>query len=192
MIRRGRRRDQPGFSLLELVVVIVLISILLTIAIQQLIVAKAQAERVAMQQVLGSIRSGMTIRLAELILRGKLSEADLLAGSNPMQFLAEVPQNYVGELFDPDPRSVPRGSWYFDRKEGTLCYVVDSTEYFAAASPPPARARFAIRTVFEDQDGNGRYDRGVDLLRGLQLATLEPYAWNIRFAAPDLLWARRR
>ncbi|HYR34326.1 MAG TPA: type II secretion system protein, partial [Burkholderiales bacterium] len=60
----GARRRVVGFSLLELVIVIVLISVLLAVAIDRLLAMKAMAERGALEQVVGTIRSGITIRLA--------------------------------------------------------------------------------------------------------------------------------
>jgi hypothetical protein len=69
-----------------------------------------------------------------------------------------------------------------------LCYLVESAEYFESRLGPPARARFAIEPVFEDVNGNGRFDRDIDTLRGMRLAPLEPYAWNVRFLWPDWPW----
>jgi prepilin-type N-terminal cleavage/methylation domain-containing protein len=184
-------RSERGFSLLELVIVVVLISMLLTIAIDRLLLFKAQAERTAMEQVLGNMRSGLTIRLAEMVVRGKLGDADKLAGSNPMLLLAVRPDNYLGEFFGPDPTSLGPGNWYYDSRDGVLCYLVESGEYFETLLPPPARARFRIRPVFDDLDGNGRYDPKVDALRGMQLAPLEPYGWNLRFLWPDWPWRER-
>jgi len=183
-VSRGAR----GFSLFELVIVVVLISLLLTVAIDRLLLFKAQAERTAMEQVLGNLRSGITIRLAEMAVRGKLGDADKLAGSNPMGLLAVRPENYLGEFFGPDPASLDPGNWYYDSRDGALCYLVESADYFDTVLPPPARARFRIRPVFDDTDGDGRYDPKVDALRGMQLAPLEPYGWNLRFVWPDWPW----
>jgi len=175
---------QRGFSLLELVIVIVLISVLVTLGIERLLVMKAQAERTAMEQVLSSIRSGLTIRLAELAVRSRLPQAAALAGKNPINVLSEKPQNYLGELFGPGPRTLARGNWYFDLQDGALCYIPESEEFFQSLVEPP-RARFRIEPVFDDVNKNGRYDEGVDLFRGLRLEPLEPYSWNMRFAWPD-------
>lgn len=184
MNAKCRKARHDGFSLLELVVVIVLISVLMAVAIERLLVMKAQSERAAMDQVLGSIRSGLTIRLAELAVRARLPQAFALAGKNPIAVLADRPQNYLGELYGPDPATIAPGNWYFDSREGALCYVVENAEYFQGRLKPP-RARFRIEPVFEDVNGNGRFDAGTDLFRGLRLATLEPYAWNMRFVLPD-------
>ena len=184
-------RSRRGFSLLELVVVIVLISVLLTLGIERLLIMKAQAERTAMEQVLSSIRSGLTIRLAELAVRSRLPQAAAMAGKNPFNVLSEKPPNYLGELLRPDPGTLARGNWYFDLQEGALCYLPESEEFFESRLEPP-RARFRIAPVFDDVNKNGRYDEGLDLLRGLSLAPLEAYSWNMRFAWPDWSQGGRR
>jgi prepilin-type N-terminal cleavage/methylation domain-containing protein len=174
----GPRRARAGFSLLELLVVIVLIGILLSVAIDRLMVMSAKAERYAMDQVLGSLRSGIQIRVAELIATNRAGEIAALAGTNPMRRLAELPPNYLGELFGPDPAVLQAGNWYFDTRERALVYLVDNEQFFDSALPPPARAFFAIEPVFDDTDRNGRYDAGVDVMRGLRLASRTDYAWR--------------
>ena len=174
-------RPERGFSLLELVVVIVLISVLLAIAIERLLIIKAQAERTAKEQVLGNLRSATTSRLAEMAVRSKLADIGGLARSNPMKLLAERPQNYLGELFGPDASSLEGGNWYFDSRAGVLCYLVESVEYFETRLAQPPRACYVMEVVFEDINHNGQYDPGTDQLRGLRLATMQAYAWNIRY-----------
>ena len=186
-MRRRPAQRSTGFSLLELVVVIVLIGVLMAVAIDRLLVMKAQAESRAMEQVVGSIRSAITIRIVSLFVRGRSPDVADLAGSNPMLLLAEAPQNYLGELFGPDPATLAAGNWYFDARERVLVYLVESADHFDSRLAPPPRARFAILPVFEDLNGNGRFDRDSDTLRGMRLAPVDPYAWNVRFGWPSLL-----
>jgi hypothetical protein len=167
----------------------VLIGVLLAVAIDRLLLMKAQAERAAMEQVLGSMRSGLTIRMAELIAKGRANELATLAGGNPVRMLAQAPDNYLGELFGPRPAALQAGTWYFDTRERALYYLVESAEYFESPLGAPARARFAIRPVFEDVDRDGRFNPGVDSLRGLQLSPLERYHWNLQFIWPDWPWS---
>ena len=177
----GARRRARGFSLLELVIVIVLISVLIAVAIDRLLALKAVAERTAVEQIVGTMRSALVIRFAELAAGNRLPEAVKLVGSNPMLLLSERPHSYVGELFAPDPAEIPPGHWYFDTREKLLCYLVESADYFHSELAGPARLRFSIEPVFDDVNRNGRYDAGIDALRGFRLALLEPYDWNVRF-----------
>lgn len=184
---RGRR--SAGFSLLELVVVIVLVSMLLAIAIERLLLMKARAEATAMEQVVGTIRSAITIRMAELMSGGRSAELPGLVGSNPMLRLSETPQNYLGELFGPAPSALEPGNWYFDKRDHALCYLVESAEYFETTLRAPARTCFHLEAVFEDLNHNRRYDAGLDQLHGLRLAPSAPYAWRLQFLRPAWPWS---
>ena len=182
-------RRASGFSLLELVVVIVLIGVLLGVAIERMLVLKAQAERSAMESVLGSLRSGITIRMAELIAKGRMREIANLVDANPFDVLAEAPENYLGELFGPDPAVLEPGKWYFDSRDRMLCYLPESVDYFRPGGAGAPRARFRIQPVFEDLNRNGRFDRGVDPVRGLRLVAVEPYEWRTQYVWPDWPWS---
>lgn len=181
------RLRAAGFSLLELVIVIVLISVLLVVGIERLLLMKARAEAAAMENVLGTLRSALYIRVAELIARGRSAEVAALIGSNPMSRLAERPPNYLGELFGPDPSALAPGNWYFDNRERVLCYLVDSTDYFETAVQPPWRTCFSVRPVV-DEPTRGRRVESTDAgLRGIQLAAVYPYVWRMQW--PGWPWS---
>lgn len=167
-----------GFSLLELIIVIIIISILLVVAISRLLALQVDAERVAMEMVLGTLRSAIGIKVAEHIARQDIRGLAQLEGSNPMERLAELPANYLGALDHPDPKALRDGSWYFDTRDRVLVYLVRHKGYFSGGLPDPPRARFAVRLLYADRNGNGRYDQGVDAIEGVRLAPIEPYRWT--------------
>lgn len=175
---RARRASARGFSLFELVVVIVIISILFVIAISRLIALQVDAERVVMESTVGAMRSGLGIKVAESIVRQKVATLPAYENSNPMSVLAEVPKNYLGELAEADPHALEKGSWYFDLPGRALVYIVDNTGYFSGGVDDPPRARFKIRLVYTDANGNGVYDSGIDAIEGMQLAAMESYQWR--------------
>ncbi len=175
--RRVKRGDH-GFSLLELVAVIVVISFLLVIAISRLLALQVDAERVAMQTVLGTLRSAIGMKVAKSIVRNEVSGLRALVGGNPMDRLAELPSNYLGELKNVDPAQQQAGNWYFDSAAKTLVYLVRNKGHFTGGSPGTPRARFAIELVFADKNSNGVFDRRVDSIQGLRLSALEPYRWT--------------
>lgn len=166
-----------GFSLFELLVVIVIVSMLMIIAISRLLALQVDAERVVMESTVGALRSGLGIKVAESIVKHKVSVLPAYEDSNPMNLLAEIPRNYLGEMEGVDPHTLEKGSWYFDKPAKTLVYIVDNAGYFSGGIGNPPRARFKIRLVYTDVDSNGTFDNGIDSIGGLRLAALEPYGW---------------
>lgn len=175
--QRARRRSSSGFSLLELVIVITIISVLMTFAVSRLVALQVDAERVAMETVVGTLRSAIGIKVAENIIKQNGRANGLLDGSNPMNRLAEVPANYLGEFDGVDPATLEDGNWYFDKDARALVYLVRNRGFFDGGSSDPPRARFAVQLVYTDRNGNGRYDQGIEEVEGVRLAAMEPYRW---------------
>ncbi|MEK7206796.1 MAG: prepilin-type N-terminal cleavage/methylation domain-containing protein [Pseudomonadota bacterium] len=176
--QQGPDRLIRGFSLLELVVVIVIISILLTVAISRLLALQVDAERVAMETVAGTLRSAIGIKVAEHIVRQNIAGLKDLEGSNPMDRLAELPKNYLGELDGPDLSRLEDGNWYFDTRSRVLVYLVRNKGFFTSGLDDLPRAGFVIRLVYADRNSNGVFDPGVDSIEGLRLAAVASYAWS--------------
>ena len=166
-----------GFSLLELVVVIVIISLLLVMAISRLIALQIDAERVTMETVAGTLRSSLGMKVAESIVKGKVSELPGYEGFNPMTLLAETPRNYLGELDGVDPAKLEDGNWYYDKRSKTLVYLVRNKGFFTGGLANPPRARFRVSLVYSDKNGNGAFD-AREAIEGLRLSVVEPYVWS--------------
>ncbi len=171
-------RIPRGFSLLELIVVMVIISILLVMAVSRLLSVQVDAERVALETMAGTLRSAIGIKVATYIVKQDMRGLGSMEDSNPMDRLAEPPSNYLGELDGPDPKTLKDGNWYFDTRSRTLVYLVKNKAFFKVELAEPPRARFAVRLVYTDRNGNGRYDPGLEAIEGVRLAVLEPYQWT--------------
>lgn len=171
------RWHNSGFSLLELVVVIVIISVMLVVAISRLLALQVDAERVTMETVAGTLRSSLGMKVAESIVKGKVAELPGYEGFNPMTLLAETPRNYLGELDGVDPAKLQDGNWYYDKRAKTLVYLVRNKGFFTGGLPNPARARFAVSLVYSDKNGNGAFD-AREAIEGLRLNVVEPYTWS--------------
>ena len=172
---RGERR---GFSLLELLIVIVIVSVLLVVAIDRLLVLRFEAERATVQTVIGAMRSALYIEFAAAAARGEISRMDKAGGSNPMTHLVEKPEAYVGEFYGPDPVVFEPGTWYFDLRDRAVVYLVRFPQQFITALSGPPRLRLQVQPDYDDLDRNGRFDPGRDPVRGLTLVPLEPFFWK--------------
>lgn len=167
------RGGERGFTLLEMVVVVILIAVLMFIAIDRLIRLQAVAERVAMDQVLGGLRSALTLQLAQRIVKGRTGDLGTLAQANPMRWLVRPPLNYAGAFEHPDPARIAGGQWYFDRGSDRLVYRVAHAADFRTPLPGPPRIRFKVRLVVADNPSDGVRGGVV----GVRLDAQEPYRW---------------
>ncbi len=172
-----KSKKQRGFSLLELVLVVAIISLLFVVAVDKLLILKVEAERTAMAQILGSLRSAMGIQVASHISKNKVDELIELTDSNPMDWLAEKPENYIGVLDEPDPADIKIRTWYFDSYNKYLVYRVSSSGYFKSSLKGVKRARFRVNLDYTDVDGDGEFNQEIDKIHGLTLKNVEPYQW---------------
>jgi prepilin-type N-terminal cleavage/methylation domain-containing protein len=174
---RNGRHGSRGFSLIELVVVITVIAVLVTVAASKLWGLQVDAERVAMEQVLGNLRSALGINVATYLVTGDMAGMQTLEGSNPMDRLAEVPSNYLGTVNGTSMADSAGGAWYFDTRSRTLIYRVRNADYFRGGAGTPAQARFAVQLVYEDRGLSRASGPRLREIVGARLAALEPYAW---------------
>lgn len=172
------RPARRGFTLLEMLIVICTIAVLVVFALHRLLGLRVEAERVAMEEVLGALRAGVAMQAVSLIAQHRDGALARLHESNPMDSLAQVPSNYLGELDAADATWVPAGRWYFDRAEGLLVYRVRYAEYFETELANPPRARFRVELVYRDRNADGRFDPGIDGFHGVQVRAVEPYRWR--------------
>ena len=168
---------QRGFTMLELVVVVIIISIIGVVAVNRFWQWSVVAERASLQSVVGAMRTALGLETTRLALRQQLSQVPKLIGSNPMNLLAQAPDNYLGEI-DPDKQPSKEGHWYFDSNEQLLVYRLRYTNGFSSELGGVPRIRYRIKLVYNDNNRNGRFDRSVDDIGGLDLVPVEPYQWQ--------------
>ncbi len=171
------REEQAGFTFLELTVVIVVISILFLFAYQRYLDLLVDVEKASVAQTLGILRSATGMKVAKLIVDGKIGALPDYEGSNPVKLLAEVPENYRGETANPLVFREQDGIWFFDTKAGLLVYQVKNREAFFSEMEGSNQARFRMQLVYEDNNRNGRFERAIDDLAGLRLRPVDNYSW---------------
>ncbi|MBI5658353.1 MAG: prepilin-type N-terminal cleavage/methylation domain-containing protein [Nitrosomonadales bacterium] len=166
---------QRGFTLIELVIVIVIVAILAGTLLNRVWFYQEQAEKAAMVEVAGAIQTALVLKYGRLMARGTEAEATALATDNPMNWLAKQPANYSGEYYDPTPRSVAPGNWMFDLKTRELVYVVGRAEYFVADKGGQRWIRYRVNLLHEPaRETTGRNSGG---LAGVLFEPVEPYRW---------------
>ncbi len=163
-----------GFTLLELIIVISIISILAGIFLSRIPFYQEQAEKVAMEQVAGAVQSALLLRFAALQTRGAATDKNLktLATDNPIDWLQQKPKNYAGEYFDPTPRSISPGQWLFDLKSRDLIYLPQYNDNLKAGKDGYKWLRFHVRLGYEAVVGG----KGKELTSTV-FEPVEAYRW---------------
>src|SRR5712664_2312082 len=152
------RGDQCGASFVEFAVCMALIGIFVGVLLERSLYYQEYAEKTAMESTAQNIRTGLRYKVADLILANRVSAIQTLADENPMDWLAEKPPNYLGEL-DSAPTDEPKGQWYFDKRDRELVYTVDNRRHFSPSMYRDFTVRYrAMRvstgTVTESSPGS--------------------------------------
>ncbi len=170
------RRFRRGFTLLELVVVITIIVVVMGIFLSRMAYYQEQAEKTAMESVVGVIQTALTLQYAQIMTRGKPSDMDMLSQDNPMDWLQRKPRNYAGEFYDPLPSSVERGNWMFDLKSRELIYVPRNADYLRSTRNGRKWIRFHVVLVYESPRVPSLRNAPKELT-GALVEPVEPYSW---------------
>jgi prepilin-type N-terminal cleavage/methylation domain-containing protein len=171
-------KNNNGFTLLEMVIVIVMIGFLGLIVIDRVWKYRVYAEEAVVKATVGNIRSALGLEVAKLAVRGKARDIAKLEKTNPMDLMAQRPESYLGVFSKPE-KIQQTGVWYFNNNDNTLNYVVIYPENFKSKVKGIARTRHQLKLVYTDNNNNHRFDKGIDDIGGLDLVPLEPYKWVI-------------
>ena len=168
----SRRCAQRGYTLFELVVAFVLVSTLAAVLLSRLVYYQEMAEKAAMESTVRVIKTGLQIRLAELIIGNRQAEAATLEVEDPMQWLEPRPANYGGAYSEPPTL----GRWYFDATARQLVYVVNTGNRLDLATAADAKQiRFRARLLKDRLNVGGAV---VESVTGITLTAVTPYRWR--------------
>lgn len=167
---------QRGFSLLELVAVIIIVVILMAMFVSRILFYQEQAEKTAMIEVVNAIQSSLVLQYGQVLTRGKASDVEFLAKDNPMNLLQKKPRNYAGEFFDPTPLTVEPGNWMFDLKSRDLIYVPGNSDHFTPGKDGKKWIRFHVVVIHESPRLPSLQDAPPELVATI-IEPLEPYVW---------------
>ena len=173
------RIGKNGFTLFELIVVIIIVSVLAWSFLGRFLTLQEAAEKAAMEYTVGAIRSALNIQLAGLMTRGRMQDLPLLAAENPFNFLSGKQKNYVGEFYDAQIADIPRGSWYFDLKHKQLVYLVWRGTHFVPDAQGNKWVRFQVNLVYNDALRGAALSPATKEIGGITLEEVQPYRWVI-------------
>ncbi len=171
---------QVGFSLLELIVVIVIVAILFGLALNHLLKWRVTAEQASVHRLVSEMRGAIKLQVASHYAKGKLQNIVTLVGNNPLNFASETPDSYIGAQDSLDPETIKPGHWVFDTSKKLLIYRVRYPDYFTTKLKGTKRIEFKVLLVYTDKNGNNQFNLGVDIIEGLRLHSANKYSWNIK------------
>lgn len=182
--RCGACRPQPalyprfskGFTLIELIVVIIVVLVVMGLMLNRFTYYQERAEKVAMENVVGTLQTALTMQYGKILTRGIASDLPSLVQDNPMNWLQQKPRNYSGEFYDPTPLAVESGNWVFDLKSRELVYVLHNTNYFKPGKDGLNWIRYHVVVNYEVSSLPSLRDDPAQLT-GVLFQPVEPYTW---------------
>jgi general secretion pathway protein G len=165
-------RRASGFSLLELVVCIIIVSVLAAVLLNRLAYYQELAEKAAMESMLRTIKTGLQIRLAELIVTNRQSQAGQLVTEDPFRWLDDKQPNYGGRYRAPPDA----GAWYFDAGTRELAYVVQTGDRLEFVGGGKARELRFRALLLKDKVRTTGIE--VESVTGITLIPARRYRWQ--------------
>jgi len=119
----NRCRRCTGFTLIEVIVVIILLGLLAAAGIAKYLSLAKAAESAAVESVIGSLRAALNIYAAKQITSGQI-----IAIHNPFDDLGNKPPTYSGSFPDVNSANCKIGQWVYQsgdpKKNGNLPLVI--------------------------------------------------------------------
>lgn len=175
-----------GFSLFELVVFILTVSIIYAAAARRFAEFPGEAERANFLSIVNQIQVGINLELILYLTRGDAAQLHQLAGVNPMDLMLEPPSNYLGAFSDVDARRFERRAWYFDLNKKELVYLVNDNSdvnlLVNGVREPTDELRFTVRLAYKTSSEQGEPETagtiGSKTPSGALLEPVLPFEWN--------------
>ena len=118
------------------------------------------AERTARDRMLTQLNSALALTMYQMTMDRRLVHLPEVERINPFVYLSiyqRLPSNYRGTVKNAQHADQP--GWYFDLSSQEVYLVYSEGEMEA----------FAVQFVYDDSDGSGDFDLGVDTIRSLAI-----------------------
>ncbi|MES1998725.1 MAG: hypothetical protein V4446_05380 [Pseudomonadota bacterium] len=162
------RGKQVGFTMFELVGIVFIASMLSVLLYDQFMRYQALAEKTVMEMTVINMRTGLRLRVAELMIQDRMDGVRSLVHENPINWLATPPSNYIGEFQNPEQNAIPTNTWYFDTRRRELVYTLGHDHILGAEPAHETALRFRVAAVERPLvNGGGAVPKveGVTLVR---------------------------
>lgn len=172
----GTHAVAKGFTLVELLVVISIVAVMATAALDRLFWYQGQAEKAAMEYTATMIKSGLWMSAASLMMAERTSDIPALTQSNPIDLLAQKPENYLGEVRNVKTELLEDGNWFYDASTHQVVYIVRQRRYFTPEATGDFSVRYGMKVLYGEIDiasGNK-----VPYIAGVTLVPLSKYTWH--------------
>lgn len=194
---RPLHRRQRGFSLFEFVVFVLSVAIIYSYAAQRFSGYPGEAEKANFIAVRAQLQNSMTLQTFTAQLNGgRDALVTTLKGGNPMALMLRPPRNYLGEFEEYTLGDLPRRSWFFDKNNAELVYLIGSGEgvsqFIGERAVPAREIRLRIKAEYalvekstglpvemvEDSGRTVAADATELQFAGLVLTEVVPYRWG--------------
>tara|TARA_R110002050_G_scaffold4499_2_gene21836 strand:- start:182 stop:721 length:540 start_codon:yes stop_codon:yes gene_type:complete len=167
------RVTQRGFSLLELVVTLLIISILMAVAYAKLEQLAEKVERVSFEGSRNNIQAQVTLKVAYWFAEQQQRTTEQLVKGNPIDLIQHIPVNYAGELTYSELWAAPGEHWYFISDKQWLVYKVKRNIHLQNEFEQHDVLPFQLEVMFQNQ----HQDKG--LVVSAKLQPLYKFDWEV-------------
>jgi prepilin-type N-terminal cleavage/methylation domain-containing protein len=168
----GYKRRYTGFSLFELIVGIVIVSVLGTYVSERMLRYQEYAEKTAMEVTARRLQTALRLQVADLMMRDRLHEIDRLLQDDPMTWLEAPPANYAGQRNAMTQGDALKGKWHYDAAQRAVIYVPFHHRFFKPQRQGDNIISYRIVAIPVTSGGSRR-------IEGLSLSLATPYQWEI-------------
>ncbi len=158
--------------MLELAVCVALIGVFAALLLERMLYYQEAAEKAVMELEANKLKLALQVHVGDLIARNRPLDYPRIARENPIGWLDRPPVGYRGEFDGDVSADLPKGSWYFDRPNAEVVYLVKLDRNLQVGSRGNARVRWRVKLI--RPEGVAAKDSAV---MGMQLVPVEPYRW---------------